>query len=170
MTLTHIFSGFAAGFLLLAACGCSDARMPAYSHFEQIGAGGWDPLDLLVFEPWTADSADARLKAFDLDLVLRYSVRHPVSDLPVAVTVEDEDGVLRSDTIIVRYGQGGNVTSRLRYGVREAVVRLESNVRLRDGYAVSLSPVASRERTDGLLNVGLVMTAAGSNAPESAGK
>lgn len=170
MTLTHMCSVFAAGCLLLAAGGCSDDRMPAYSHFEQVGSEGWDPLDLLVFEPWTADSADARLSAFDIDLVLRYSERHPVSDLPVAVTVEDEEGVMRSDTIIVRYGQGGNVTSRLRYGVREAVVRLESNVRLRDGYAVSLSPVASRERTEGLLNVGLVMTAAGSNVPESAGK
>ena len=170
MTLTRMCAVFTAGCLLLAAGGCSDARMPAYSHFEQIGTDGWDPLDLIVFEPWPVDSADARLSAFDVDLVLRYSVRLPVSDLPVAVTVEDEDGVLRSDTIIVRYGHEGNASSRLRYGVREAVVRLENNVRLRDGYAVSLSPVASRECTEGLLNVGHVITVAASGTPDPAGK
>lgn len=148
----------AAGFLMMACAACSGTAKPAYSHFEQIGPDGWDPYDLIVFEPWTADSADAFSHYFDFDLVLRYSVRMPIADLHLAVTFEDEDGVVSTDTLKVCYGAGGNAGIKSRYGVREARIALGRDISLRDGYAVSVSPVAVRERTAGLLNVGLVMT------------
>ena len=148
----------AANSLALISVSCAGSDTPVYSHFEQIGSDGWDPCDMLVFEPWPADSADAVSASFDMELVLRYSMRHPVADLPVAVTVEDEEGTVRSDTVIVNSESRGNVDSKSRYGVREIIFPLAGGVRLTDGYMVTLTPVASREHTKGLLNVGIVMT------------
>lgn len=145
--------------VLAVSCGYRDDSYTVYSHFEKIGPDGWDPADIISFEPWPLDSAEAATSVYRMELVLRYSTRNSLDNLPLAVSIEDENGISHSDTIMA--GSGGKrksapeVTVRQQYGVREVTLPLQSEVRLTDGYAVNISPLIERSRTKGLLNVGI---------------
>ena len=99
-----------------------------------------------------------------MDLVMRYSSRFRTADLPVALTIEDENGIVRADTIVIRPADSKNVETRQRYGVREMRMTLDPQLRLHDGFAVTVSPLAAREQTRGMLNVGIILT--DSHAPQ----
>lgn len=142
--------------LLVDACG--ESTRTAYSRFENIAKDGWDPADVLVFEPYPSDSTAAAPAGYEMTLVLRYSPRSNPMAVPVALMIEDETGVLRADTLAV--GPGGSDVSyseRRTLGVREYALTLEPHLRLTDGYSVTISPLAPRERTAGLLNVGIIL-------------
>lgn len=142
--------------MLVTACG--DSTRTAYSRFQDIGEAGWDPAGVLVFEPWPADSAEAATGRFKMELVMRYASRGIQSAIPVALTIEDENGVIRADTFAV--GPGSPIAPALErktFGVREWGITLDPDLRLTDGYAVTISTLAPRERTAGLLNVGLIL-------------
>lgn len=143
--------------------GCSGSRPPAYSQFEDVGRDGWDPLDMLVFEPFNRDSLATGQETFDMDLVMRYTSRVPARPLPLALAIEDGDGTTRCDTITVMPTRN----ARSRYGVIESRIRLESDVRIEDILSVSVSTLADRGQSSGLLNVGLVMTPAKSPGSHS---
>lgn len=152
------FVWLAVTFVALLVTSCRQSGGVDYSHFEQIGSEGWDPLDQLVFEPWPMDSVLVPGRTYRMRLVFRYSTLAKVPDLPLAVTVEDENGVMRSDTIVINHDGDSSVARKTKYGVREFGITLDPSVALRDGYAVTLSPLASREQTQGLLNVGIILT------------
>jgi len=137
---------------------CTQSENVAYSHFEQIGPEGWDPLDMLVFEPWPTDSAAATATTYRMDMVLRHSSRFHIQDIPLAVMTEDGEGTVWTDTIIISTASASKTKTKVRYGVCETRLTLDSALRLNDGYAVTLSPIAEREQTKGLLNVGLILT------------
>ncbi len=137
---------------------CTRRENVAYSHFEQIGTEGWDPLDIIVFEPMPTDSAAAATTTYRMDMVMRHSSRFHISDMPIAVMIEDERGVIRTDTIIIRQSDMEDMETKVRYGVCETRLTLDPALRLSDGYAVTLTPIAERERTKGLLNVGIILT------------
>lgn len=132
-------------------------RHPVYSHFEQISDSGWDPLDILEFRPWPADSANTPGDRYSLQLVMRHSSRFHIKKLPIVVTAEDFDGTLRSDTLIVGDSDRKGVSRGARYGVREFTVPLYDDVTLPEGYSVSISTLAPAAYSKGLLNVGLIM-------------
>lgn len=144
--------------MALLSAACTDSDTVPYSHFEQVGSDGWDPLDILVFEPWPADSAAAAGSVYRMDLVMRYSSRFRTADLPLALTIEDENGIVRADTIVIKPADSKNVETRQRYGVREMRMTLDPQLRLHDGFAVTVSPLAAREQTKGMLNVGIILT------------
>lgn len=135
---------------------CMRSENVLYSHFEQIGAEGWDPLDMLVFEPQPTDTSAAT--TYRMDIVVRHSSRFDIRNIPLAVMIENSEGVVRSDTIVISPDGDGRTEAKERYGVREIRLTLDSALRLSDGYAVTLSPIVERERTKGLLNVGLILT------------
>ena len=144
--------------MLVAACG--DVDRTAYSHFEKIPSSGWDPADIIVFEPWPADSAEAAIQLYDMELVLRNTVRKPLARLPIALNIEDENGTLRSDTIIIGDPKGPQMRSKERYGVCETVLPLEKGLKLSEGFAVTVSPLSDAESSSGLLNIGIRLTRA----------
>lgn len=146
----------AVALVLTAACGKLDRT--AYSHFEDIGGNGWDPAYVICFEPWPADSAEVSAERYDMELVTRSTMRKPLTRLPLAVTIEDADGTLRSDTIVIGDPKGPEMRLKERYGVRECTITLDENVRLTDGYSVSLSPLCEPSATSGLINVGIMLT------------
>lgn len=138
---------------LLGSCGASD---PAdYIRFESI-TDGWDPLDVLVFEPVTRDSVPIKGDGFDIDLMLRYSTRLPVSDFPLTVTLEDENGIIRCDTVIVPAASGNGADIHTSYGIREVSMQLCRNVTLADGFSLSLAPLSDRSLTESLRSCGVL--------------
>lgn len=143
----------AAAAAMLAACG--DTERTAYSHFEKIPGDGWRPDDVVAFEPWPLDSTEAAHCSYTMQLVMRFSARCPLESLPAAVSVEDADRVLRADTMVIATEAGGNTSVREKYGVREVTMTLDPELRLTDGYAVSISPLLDPDRTAGMLDVGI---------------
>lgn len=138
---------------------CTTPDTVAYSHFEQIPTSGWDPVDVIIFEPWPMDSTEAAGSSYQMDMVLRYSARKALSQLPVALTIENEAGILRKDTMVLHTDSHPNGdTGRVMYGVREVTVPLERNLQLSEGYRISLSPLSPPETTEGLLNIGIILS------------
>ena len=83
------------------ATSCGDYHRTAWSHFEDIDSGGWDPTDIILFEPWPADSAEAASSVYDIDLVLRSTLRSGFSRIPVVITIEDNEHTISTYTVII---------------------------------------------------------------------
>ena len=147
------------GALALAGLsGCERRSTPSYSHFEEIPASGWDPLDVLTFEPVPYDSTESRRTNYAVTLVIRYTSRHKIPPLPIAVTIEDCNGPIKTDTITVDTESRDSLTQRAtRYGITELHLPLCSNVAITEGCNIRLESFREKTSTLGLLNVGLVM-------------
>lgn len=140
----------------MMSCGAKDGTV-VYSHFEDIGSPGWNPADVISFEPFPSDSLINKNDRYKLVLVLRSSSRHDISPFPISVLKEDENGTLSSDTIMIDPQRNPEISEREQYGIREITMTIDPKMILTDGYAVSLSPLARQEHTKGLLNVGIIM-------------
>lgn len=146
--------------LLLLSCSRIKDSSKSYIKFEDIGSEGWDPADIIIFEPCPADSASVRGATYHSELMLRYSGLHKMNALPISIVIEDNEGVLSADTIIV----GNNTESRFkiverqRPGINEVFITLNHEAHLTDGYSVTVNPLAPKDISRGLLNVGLIMT------------
>lgn len=144
---------------LTSSCGNKEHGDTVYSHFSDIASNGWDPAEVIAFEPWPLDSINSKYDTYSIDMIFRVSSRHTVGDFPVALTIEDEDGIVSTDTVMIDLSNKNNSENiREQYGVLELRIPVASDFKLNDGYAVSVSPLAERERTRGLLNVGLIMS------------
>ncbi|MCM1370164.1 MAG: gliding motility lipoprotein GldH [Candidatus Amulumruptor caecigallinarius] len=142
----------------MALPSCGDISSVAYSHFERIGSEGWDPADILIYEPWPADSAEASAHRYDIELVVRYSSRRRIKDLPLSIVREYENGRQEADTVVLRlFDSGGSPAGDGHYGVYELPSKVESGLRLCEGYSVSVTPLAERNESQGILSVGLLM-------------
>lgn len=140
--------------------GCVRKGAPSYSHFEEIPASGWDPLDVLVFEPAAFDTTAAPGTRYDITLVMRCSGRHKPSAMPVAVTLEDANGTLRTDTLTIDHSAPSeHMSKRSAYGVTELRIPLYSGIPLTEGLTLSLENFRKKESTKGVLNIGVIMTA-----------
>lgn len=138
---------------MMAACGKTSRT--AYSHFEKIGSEGWDPADIISFEPFPADSSEAKSTRYRLELTVRYSTRRSIPDLPLAISTEDENGEISADTIRLKlFTPEGDPLGMGSNGVREQQIVIEENLRLTDGFAVNVSSLRPREDSRGLLNIG----------------
>lgn len=136
---------------------CVEMERPAWSQFAEINSDGWDPVDILIFEPEPYDTLVPPGCRYDFDVVIRSSARSDIQKLPVAVCVEDEDHVIRTDTLVLFDPTGPAISSRRNYGVRESSFRLISGQRLSDGFSITLSPLLDASASRGLLNIGIVM-------------
>lgn len=135
---------------------------PAYSHFEKIGPDGWDPADLLMFDPMPADSADAKRCRYDITMIVRYSTRKSIQPLPVVITIDDETGTLLRDTVAATlFDDNGHAVGKGAYGVSEVEIPIAAGATLSEGYQISAAPLLQREYSKGLLNVGVVMRETG---------
>lgn len=149
--------GMAAASMLLP--GCIDSHMPAWSKFAEVSSSGWDAADLIVFEPAPYDSTLPPETRYDFDLVLRTSTRNKIRRLPVAIEVEDANGSIESDTVVIWDPDGPKLTSKRTYGVNETKMTLLHGQRLTEGFSITLSPLSDASESRGLLNVGVIMRA-----------
>lgn len=158
--MTNPLSGanvfLSAALVSLSLVACNDSTQVAYSHFEDIVTSGWDSADVVSFEPWPSDSLDAAKYAYNMELVFRWSVRKVDTDIPLVVSFENSNGVLKNDTIILNTNSS-NKSVKEKYGIGETSLTLSSDLRLTEGYTISVYPLLEREYNRGLLNVGLVL-------------
>lgn len=143
--------------LSFGSCNKNGKGKLVYYHFEDIGSSGWDPADVISFEPWPEDSTTAKDHIYRMELIFRSSARHDIKEIPIALVTENENGVITTDTVVVTPEKVGKrkVRTREKFGIRESRFTLRRRMRLTDGYAVSLSPLTEQKNTEGLLNVGL---------------
>lgn len=143
----------------LAACSNSSGNQIVYSHFETISREGWDPMEMLVFEPTTSDSSaiSGRGNKYDVELILRQSASANIGKVPLVVTLDDYSGVSRSDTIVVDLSGEPEKSAIIKkhYGVKETTVDAKHGVTLTELSSISLSPLCRQEKTRGLLDVGI---------------
>ncbi len=152
-TVMSLFSA-----MTLFLCSCVRLNMPAWSDFAEISGEGWDPTDMVVFEPVPFDSLAPAGTHYDFEMVMRATARHRPGPLPLAICVEDQNGVIRADTIIVGDVDGPELTRSRHYGVEEISFPLLEDLSLSDGMTISFVPLIEADVSRGLLNIGLVMT------------
>lgn len=143
--------------LVLLLAGCVDINRPDWVHYAEISGQGWNPEDVLIYEPVPADSLVPASTLYDFKVIMRSATRSNISELPVAVTVEDAEGVVRADTIIIGGSNGPHLESRKAYGVRETTFMLMKATPLKEGLSITLSPLADASNSKGLLNIGIEM-------------
>lgn len=155
-----VINGILSSLILALSVSCNrSSEETVYSQFQNISPEGWDPNEVIAFEPWPADSLVKQEDFYGLNLVVRYSSRHETGVFPMLIALENEDGLLRSDTIIINVNDTENKASSIReqYGIRELTLEIDSLLKLKDGFAVSLSPLTQKEKTKGLLNLGIIL-------------
>lgn len=161
VNINNILGCLIVSIIMMMAIGissCGSGQEIRYSHFEHIGDTGLDPMHELVYTPWPADSALARTERYDMELIVRYSTRKPMVSLPMVIERECLDGELRSDTLELHtFDKNGEPLGKGRYGLHELRMALDSNVKLADGYTISLRSLLPAEYSRGLLDIGIIM-------------
>lgn len=143
--------------ILTSLSSCVHIETPAWSHFFKVGEEGWNPEDMLVFEPQSPDSTGFKDPGYDFTLILRSSSRRPVDNLPLAICVEDNNGIIMSDTLMIGASPSDATVSRNTFGVTETTVDLLSDTKVDEGFSITVSPLLNAENSKGLLNVGIEM-------------
>lgn len=152
----HLIIGIIA-ILLSISTGCVEIEHPDWARFAEISGRGWDPDDLLIYEPVRADSLVPPETLYDFKIIMRSATRSQFSQLPMAVTIEDETGVVRADTIIIGGPEGPELDVKRAYGLKETSFILLKEIPLTDGFSITLSSLADPSQSKGLLNVGIEM-------------
>lgn len=145
---------------LAGSCAKPKDKMPVYSRFQNIDSKGWNPLEVLIFEPWPMDSVVVSEDHFSLDLTVRAAMRKTPVSFPIAVTIEDERGVISKDTIVIDFfDDRDDVSPKMKesFGVRQISMNLVPEFKMPDGFAVTLSSLLPESSTEGLIDIGLTM-------------
>lgn len=143
--------------ILTSMTSCIHIDTPAWSHFFKVGEEGWNPEDILVFEPESPDSTGFKNPGYDFTLILRSSSRSHIDRLPLAVCIEDNNDIIKTDTIMIESSASNGMVSRNTFGVTETTLDLISDIKVEDGFSITVSPLLNAENSKGLLNVGIEM-------------
>lgn len=151
--------------LLMAIClastlgSCRRVENVVYSEFEVLGSGGWDPNYILSFAPMPVDSIVSPGDCFDLILTARYLPKKGISEIPVEITEEDENGVMAEHRITLHLRDSkGNPRGRKSVSLYEISDTIKRNFKLPDGYLIEMASLSPLSNTEGLQSVGLTMT------------
>ena len=146
--------------LIIGLVGCKDVKTAKYSEFEHIGEEGWDPARILSFTPMPVDTMLPADTHYSLVLTLRYSSDCRVTELPIRVTEQNDEGEY--------YSQIRKLTLRDKTGIPRgrkglALYELSDTLRrafeLPGNYWVELETLAPAEYTKGVNDVGLELIA-----------
>lgn len=144
---------------LIATCGsCRRVDNVVYADFAAFGTDGWDPICVIPFTPWPADSIVNPGDRFDIILTLRYSPRDASSEIPLEVTEEDENGIMQTRRMTVRLrGDNGKLRGKKSIFLYEISDTLRNDFKIPDGYMVEIASLSPASNTLGLRNIGLTM-------------
>lgn len=140
----------------IASCSGGEEAIPSYNHFENLGDEGWKAQEMLIFEPWPADSAEAKEAVYNLDMTLRHAMRKTPSAMPLVVIIEDEERIVLTDTLIINAADK-TFKKTERYGVAEINVPIAKKLKLSEGMQVCLIPLLKTGQSRPYCNVGLTL-------------
>ncbi|MDE7442495.1 MAG: gliding motility lipoprotein GldH [Muribaculaceae bacterium] len=146
--------------------GCRRVDNVVWSKYAPLPTEGWDPINVIPFFPWPEDSIANPADRYSLVVSVRFPATKTFAPLHLAIMQEDESGWSASDTVTINLLPPSNTpTGRGTYGVYEAVDTLTRGITLRPGYCVELQTLSVPERTQGLLDIGLILAIEKENQP-----
>ncbi len=151
----------------LSLCACREVNDTLYLKYADIPADGWQTYHQECFNPTAADSTWFG-QPMALELLVRYRSDSPMADFPVLCDIEDENGEIRRDTLVLRtFRPDGRPLSPGKFGICEATVSLAKQLPLTRGLSVCIMPLGPKSASRGLMSVGIKMCHYGLNASES---
>lgn len=140
---------------------CTDGNPPVYSEFIDLGTNGWDPINILPYNPYPIDSTMNPGERFDLILTVRYSLRGNDTSLPIQIYEESSLGVVENRRITVPLRNSrGEPLGRKGVVLYEVSDTLRRNFVLPPHYDVSITSLAPRSRTRSIRAIGLTLVPA----------
>ncbi|MDE6339142.1 MAG: hypothetical protein K2K97_05075 [Muribaculaceae bacterium] len=138
--------------------GCNQSNKVTYSEFVAFGSDGWDPMCTVGFSPYPMDSVVKKGDKFNLILTLRYTAKDLTQVIPLEITEEDENGVIRTERRSIRLcDKDGDPTGNKGIALYEISDTLHSHLSLPDGYSLSIQSLSPPENTLCLRNLGITL-------------
>lgn len=160
--------------LPLIACGitsCGKLTPVVYSEFVNIGDKGipqyWD----YTFSPVPFDSTELELGHYDVILIVRYSnkcvSRSVIFDIESFSITQSHPDSTRVE--IPLFKTDGVPVGKGNFGVFEITDTLSRDIKLPEGYVISISTPIPEEETKGIIDIGIKLSRTGQtelNIPE----
>ncbi len=147
---------------LVMSAACRRVDNVAYADFENFGSEGWDPALPLPFVPWPMDSIVNPGDKFDLVLTVRYSPRSSISQIPIEICEEDENGVFAKTRFTLNLRDNkGDPRGKKGISLYEFSDTLRRNFSIPDGYMIELQSLSPVEATYGLNSIGFSLLESG---------
>lgn len=142
---------------LLGSCRRVDRTV--FASFVDIGETGWDPVNVIGFNPWPLDSVSTPSDRYGLSVIVRFDPATAPSGLPLFVRLEDENGEIATDTLrIVLKDDDGHPRGRKSLVLSEVAHEIRRDLSLTDGFSVELTTLLPADMTRGITNIGVKMT------------
>lgn len=128
----------------------------AYSHYESIGGGSWDPSYVIGFSPTPLDTTLSPNQEYDLVLNIRYKGSCPASELPLLISEETAEGEMDSRVIKVRIrDKNGSPLGKKGLVLYELSDTIRTHFKVPEGYWVEIMSMCPEEYSEGITEVGL---------------
>lgn len=138
---------------------CTEINNVEYSKFYDFGNKGWSPDECLEYMPWPGDSVVDGGRRYDLVLCLRYSAKCKLSRLPIRMEQVSlsmsPDTTLLEIPLITEAGYRRGKGSYTIYEISDTIAR---NIALSDGYTVTLFNSLDAVATEGITNIGIILS------------
>ncbi len=155
ITLVFILS-----FLAITNVSCLHTENIVYSEFRNIGEEGIPEDWEYEFSPFPSDSSMAINGRFDLILAIRYTEECKARE--VAMNIEEFSlGQERPDTLnatLQLFNEFEEPLGKGIYTVYEITDTIRRNIKIVDGYSVSVSSPVPMEKTKGINAIGIILS------------
>lgn len=153
-----LLAGLLVSAVAIAAVSCREVNGTVYSGFANVSSEGWDPRARFGFEPLAEDSLLGGAP-LDVEVCVRYSARRIIPPFRMGILVEDENGELKADTVVMNlFDEYGRPTGSGRLGVYTVRIPVLNGVMPKPGFSIELANLSPADSTRGILNAGIVMT------------
>lgn len=158
---TYMRGGVRIAFLLfVCAVFLSCSNDVAYSHFESTDSKGWNRHDEKLFTLVPTDTAAHECVSgiYDVLLVVRYADFYPYSKLHIAVERASLSVAPLTDTIALTLADDyGRWIGSGNSGIYEIADTIYKNLRIDEGYQITLSHAMHEDVLVGVNDVGIVL-------------
>ena len=141
---------------LVCSCKTENREDTAYIRFVRINGNERDAREAITFEPETIDSASKISGPCKIELVLRFSGRDIRKAVPLLVTLEDENGIIRTDSITDYKSYAEK--KRRQYGLTETRLILDTALMVKDGFTASIMPMIPKNEDTEMIDIGLIIS------------
>lgn len=141
--------------VMFAMAGCRNVGDTLYVQYADIPPEGWNPAEPVVFKPAAADTS-LNGQRMNLILLVRYRIHKPMADLPIMISIEDESGIIRNDSIMIRtFTPDGIPLGKGGMGIAEISDTLLRGFIPDRGLLVRTASLVAPKSSEGLLNIGM---------------
>lgn len=149
--------------LCLMTTACGKLTPTVYSEFADIEGDGIPQNWEYTFSPVPFDSAEIAAGRFDMAIVVRYSNRCTSKSVIFDVeSISLEHAKPDSVRITIPlFATDGTPLGKGNWGVYETADTLAKDIKLAEGYVVSLSSPLDKDATKGILDIGIKLSRSG---------